>query len=212
MKIWDRIFQDGVLCDKPDEIIVELSRLFKEKDVKSILEIGCGDGVNLTFLAQEGFKVDGCDISEEGLKLCRKKLDQNDITNVELKQLDFKQLDYKPESHDAIICHKVLEHGYREEIFRVINSLKKILKPKGIIHICSLSTKSEIYKTGKEIGEQTRINIDLSDGELPHHFLTKQDLENLFSDFSILKQDTITLFTECHKKKVLLEHIIAQKP
>ena len=57
---------------------------FKKKDFKNrsktkILEIGCGAGNNLIFLAEEGFDVSGIDFAVSAIKIAKKKIDQKKI-------------------------------------------------------------------------------------------------------------------------------------
>ena len=48
-----------------------LARLFEEQGVKSILDLGCGDGGNLVFFARLGFAVSGLDYAPTALRLAR---------------------------------------------------------------------------------------------------------------------------------------------
>ena len=74
---------------------------------KSILDIGCGDGLILEQLKRKGIVVKGIDISSKANNLCRKRgldCDQVDIANT---------LSFKDNSYDEVILIDVLEHLFQ---------------------------------------------------------------------------------------------------
>ena len=72
-KGWDRIFKEkGKVWVKPQEDIPKLSRKWKKEGMKRILDLGCGTGRHLVYLAKKGFEAYGIDIAEEGIKIARK--------------------------------------------------------------------------------------------------------------------------------------------
>jgi 2-polyprenyl-3-methyl-5-hydroxy-6-metoxy-1,4-benzoquinol methylase len=107
----------------------ELNKLLKQIDKRSkILDVGCGTGITVEFLKENGFEnVHGGDISATLLKSAREKnIDQLTLTE-EI------QLPYKSEIFDAITMFDVIEHmdSYEENMKEV----SRILKPGGHVFI-----------------------------------------------------------------------------
>ena len=72
MEQWDKIFQTkGKVFTKPQKDIPRLVKLFKELKVKNILDLGCGSGRHLVYLAKHGFNVYGFDVSEHGIRIAK---------------------------------------------------------------------------------------------------------------------------------------------
>lgn len=98
----------------------------------SVLEIGCGEGGNLTPFAKVGCKnITGVDISKNKIENAIKFFNELGYSeNVKFIYNDIYNL--KPEEigqFDVIITRDVLEHIYNQDVF--MNFIKKFLKPEG---------------------------------------------------------------------------------
>ncbi|MEM5830751.1 MAG: class I SAM-dependent methyltransferase [Candidatus Aenigmatarchaeota archaeon] len=99
------------------------------------LDLGCGSGRHLVYLARKGFKVYGIDIARHGLKIAREWLKKEGL-KAKLKVGDiYKKLPYKNNFFDVIICVRTLNHGKIEWIRRTIKEMYRILKSDGYIFV-----------------------------------------------------------------------------
>jgi len=135
-KQWDKIFrQYGKVFTKPQEDIPKIVKLFKEKGVKRILDLGCGSGRHTVYLAKRSFDVYGFDIANEGIKITKNWLKKENL-KAHLKICDiYKKLPYKDNFFDAIMSVQTLHHGRIGEIRKLIKEMERILKPKGLIFV-----------------------------------------------------------------------------
>lgn len=67
---------------KPVPFVVEALPLFKDHKVKTVLDLGCGMGRHCIYLAAEGFRVIGVDISTSALKTAKAWSRMGKIGNV----------------------------------------------------------------------------------------------------------------------------------
>lgn len=171
MQTWDEIYKKhGSWLELPHEDIPAVADLFQSKGVKRVLDLGCGAGRHVVYLAQRGFEVYGLDSSDEALKMAREALAKTSL-HAELTAASmFDKLPYPDSFFDAIVCTKALNHGTIESIRRTIREMERVLEPGGILFLVVTKSRkilesqkqrreAEIIadrtlapKTGREIG------------------------------------------------------------
>lgn len=109
-------------------------KLGKEKSEIRILDVGCGNGRQVTFpLGSEGYSVIGIDVHEPTISSAKAL---NNLKNVEFISGDIKDLKHKlghAEKFDVVVLSDILEHLPHPE--NLLNEIKNILSPHGIILI-----------------------------------------------------------------------------
>jgi ubiquinone/menaquinone biosynthesis C-methylase UbiE len=94
---------------------------------KNILDYGCGHGLHAIQMSKFGAqKVTGIDLSEESLKIARKRAEKEKITNVQFLKTDAERLDLPDNSFDIVFDGGTfssinIETGLKE-IARVLKS------------------------------------------------------------------------------------------
>jgi len=84
---------------------------YMQKDVKSILDIGCGKGKPMKFInRRKEFYVTGVDTFEPALDECRHTGVYNELILGDIRSLDFKE-----KSYDIVVCLALIEHMEKEE-------------------------------------------------------------------------------------------------
>ena len=78
---------------------------------QKVLDVGCGDGLLLEALKQNGSIVSGVDISEEGVRKCVEKGFNATVVDVSNEKLPFSE-----RSFDVVTMLDILEHVYAPEI------------------------------------------------------------------------------------------------
>lgn len=97
-----------------------------------VLEVGCGEGGNMTPFLDLGCEVVGVDISETQIKNAQTFLDKFNYKNFKVLARDIYKVDEKEIGQfDFIFLRDVIEHiPNQEEFFKIV---KRFLSPKGII-------------------------------------------------------------------------------
>lgn len=74
---------------------------------KHILEINCGTGEDMIWLAAKGHKVEASDISSEMISVCHQKIKKNDLSNVNAKVADIRTIKqhYPQNSFDLLFSN-----------------------------------------------------------------------------------------------------------
>ncbi|MBR9693078.1 class I SAM-dependent methyltransferase, partial [Candidatus Woesearchaeota archaeon] len=116
---------------------------------KKVLDLGCGDGFTLAFLAKQGFTVTGIDYSEVGIENAKKRLSEESDARI-LQGDIYEPLPFEDEEFDAVIAYQVINHNYIEKIRLLLKELNRILKPGGLfsVKVADSSTYAFTYLDG----------------------------------------------------------------
>ncbi|MCS7106037.1 MAG: class I SAM-dependent methyltransferase [Candidatus Aenigmarchaeota archaeon] len=208
-KQWDKIFkEEGKVFVEPHEEMQRVVKIFKKNKVRRVLDLGCGSGRHLVYLAKNGFEVYGIDIANYGIKIARDWLKEENL-KAELKIGNiYKKLPYPDKFFDGIVSVATLHHNRIEKIRKLIKEIERILKPKGLIFITvsKKRTKKELKKMQKDeiwkikmIAPRTYVPISGREKGLIHFWFNKTILRREFKNFKIHK-----IWTEKSKKHYCL--------
>ena len=98
-------------------------KIIKEKNIKKILDYGCGTGQLINALMQKNIDVTGMDASDEAVNIGKK----NGLNIIKINNLDEEKKNYE-NTFDLIIISHVLEHQKKNEMANLLNNLRYMLK------------------------------------------------------------------------------------
>lgn len=99
----------------------------------SMLDLGCGGGSHLLFLAAEGFDFHGVDGNEESVNRANQRLGLAGYAQDRARVADFAHLPYDPDHFDVVIDRGALTCNRGVEIPALIGEIGRVLKPGGLI-------------------------------------------------------------------------------
>ena len=213
MRNWDHIYRTrGELQKEVLPKIIRISKIFKQRRFKEILDLGCGTGRHTIFLASKGFRVTGVDISAAAIKITSEKLKKSGIKNARLLRHDMEYLPFPDNHFDAVICTGVLSHGKIGKIKNTVAEIRRVLRKGGLLIADPMSTRDPDYGTGKEIEPGTFIGL-AEEEDTPHHYYTREEVVGLFSNFSRLwiRHGTKKISYKKRKGRTCQWHIVATK-
>lgn len=142
---WEESFEEQIATQAyntlPAEAIIRavsyfLRDRFSNDELKGLryLEMGCGAGPNLVWLAHKGITVSGVDISPTALDLTRQNLEDAGFGDRigDLIEGSVVDVPLQSESFDGIIEASVFQHLTRTDRPRAFNEVKRLLKPGGL--------------------------------------------------------------------------------
>ncbi len=186
MTEWNQILQrEEYKPEKPAEIVVNLASILEERKAKRILDIGCGAGRHVIYLAERGFESCGADISETGLKLTKKKLRSRKL-EVEIIRCDMTSIPCVHSCFDVAICVNAIYHQKLKEIQETISEIHRILKKKGLLLANFHSKRSSKYGEGIKVEENTFMQKNGPEKGVIHHFVDENELRELLGNFEIV--------------------------
>lgn len=182
---WDKVFKEhGAFFEEPHEDMAHIVKLLAGKRARRVLDLGCGSGRHVVYLARNRFSVSGLDSSAEGIKMTRAWL-RNEGLKADLRFHSMtKPLPFKDSFFHAVISVQVIHHATLAEILKVVKEIARVLKKDGVVYVTvpKLRNQAEAFQ---EIEPGTFIPLDGLEKGLPHHYFTPEELGELFKDFEI---------------------------
>jgi SAM-dependent methyltransferase len=95
---------------------------------RSVLEVGCGAGVDLARFAKGGAEVTGVDLAASAIDLARANFEQQGLKGL-LQVADGECLPFPDNSFDLVYAHGVVQ--YTADPQRLVEECRRVLKPGG---------------------------------------------------------------------------------
>lgn len=211
---WDRFINERIAIEKANlknvsPLVEEFADLLKSKGQAMILDIGCGLGRHLHYLAKKGFKPVGCDISEETLTLAEEVAEEAGI-KLDLVRGDYLDLPFNNSIFAGVISIGTLHHDFPENIYIALREVHRVLKPDGYFAFDPLSTDDGMFGKGRALGEKLFI-----EHQIPHYFFDREELESIMEklNFRIIKIEKYSSVKKTDEFEFTREkfHVIARK-
>lgn len=153
-----------------------------DRAVLRVLEVGCGAGNNVWFLAREGFAAAGIDGSETAVGFARSRL-RDEGLEADLRTGDFQNLPWADGSFDCVIDRGSITHNRRAVIARTLDEVRRVLVPGGRFFSMIYGAGHPARLYGTPLGDGA-FN-DFTDGYFADialtFFATAADLEELYA-------------------------------
>jgi SAM-dependent methyltransferase len=154
--IWNGVYsEDSTFFGAgPSEFAKKCIENFVQKNVKKILNLGCGQGRDTLFLSLNNFSVyaaDSSSIAIDGLR----KLGEKNNQSIDAKCVDARQgLPYEDSCFDAIYSHMFFNMKFTDkELDFLFRESYRVLKTSGLLYLSVRSDNDKLFKTGNKIDE-----------------------------------------------------------
>lgn len=170
----------------PHELAIALAREMRGWGMRRVLDVGCGGGRHLVYLAEEGFEVYGTDRSVAALAISQERLEKEGL-KATLRRCDMTEVPFPGEFFDAVLSVYVLHHNTLENIRKAVGEISRALK-RGGLFFANLSGRGDHKEgKGKKIEAETYICDSGIEAGMLHHFFTRQEVEGLLEGFEIIR-------------------------
>ncbi len=189
---WEEIYKEkGKFFETPHPDINKFVKLLNKHNAENILDFGSGTGRHVVYLAKQGFKVVGVDISKTGIAMTNKWLMDENLKAKLITRDITRPFPYSDDSFDGVISTQVIHHSTKQTVKKVIKEITRITKSGGIIFITvpiykGYSNKRPGWKM-KKIAERTFLPLGGQEKGLIHYYFTPDEFKKSFSKFKILK-------------------------
>lgn len=101
----------------------------------SVLEVGCGSGIGLNYLANIANSVDGCDIDHANIQ--KAKMYCRSLKNVSVQWADAQDLPYPDANYDLVLLYEAIY--YLPDAAKFVAEARRVLKQDGRLIICTVN-------------------------------------------------------------------------
>jgi SAM-dependent methyltransferase len=132
--VWDtQIYANGKFPRAPFDMVA--SFVYRNapplpREQVSILELGCGSGNNVWFLASEGFRVTGTDASPRAIEYAKNRVKESGL-QADLRVESFPTVTFPDGSFDLVFERGALIYVTPDLAAQTIREVRRVLKPGG---------------------------------------------------------------------------------
>lgn len=139
------------ICSNEEQIHRKflINLILKNKNIKKILELGCGDGVNLKMIAKKNQFIDlyGIDINKTVIKRAISVINKFNF-NIKLICGNMKNLEkYKNNEFDVVFTDAALMYADSRNIYKILNEIFRVSRSK--VFICEQHTDGAHFYNDK---------------------------------------------------------------
>lgn len=150
-----------------------------------LLDLGCGDGIDLVYYKKLGVEIHGLDASKELLQIAKERLSGEDI-----RLGSFEKLPFRKNFFDAVLSkYAIMTSVNMEIIFKEIN---RVLKPGGtMMYLVTHPFRQYFEKREKEADyfKQKVVDSHILNGTIivkePSHTMNEYLNKNIFKNFDV---------------------------
>ncbi len=183
-----------------ESVVAFVMRNFGESVHRShvrILDLGCGSGHHLRFLAEEGFDYYGVDASSAVVSRTSTFLREMRFDGSRVFKSEFSVLPFGEGMFDAVIDRGSLVCNRKSDILRILPEVRRVLKTGGLLYSTMLHTDSASRQMGEDIGhgDVARFTGRLA-GAGVLHYTSENEIVELYSGFrvrSLVRHDSRSL-------------------
>ncbi|MFH0834989.1 MAG: class I SAM-dependent methyltransferase [Candidatus Micrarchaeota archaeon] len=170
MRSWDAAYERGALAWRgttnfqPKPAIKKGSR---------VLELGCGNGKNLSALFGKGWNIYAVDFSPEAVRqsaeLCRKRGEKCFVSVQDVRSLLFRDSFF-----NAVICFHVMGHLRKADRAKAVSEIRRVLRKNGLLFLRVFGTADFRNGKGRKVGD-----CFVRKG-IPTHYFSEAEVTALF--------------------------------
>ncbi len=193
---WDKIFKDNEWGKYPPEEVVRfVARNFGKVPVRSavkILEVGCGPGANVWYLAREGYSAYGVDGSPVAIEQALQCLNKEHL-KAQVITGDAMHLPFDDNYFDGVLDVECVYANTLQDARVILGEIKRVLKPGGLFF-------SKTFMAGMQ-------ESSLRSGYGVIRFTAEEEIKDLYGGFDIISVDHL-LRSEGNRRHEIKEWLI----
>ena len=201
LKGWDEVFAQRPWGRYPPEELVRcMGRRFAgvaDKSTIRVLDIGCGPGANIWFLAREGYDIAAIDGAPTAIRQAHERLSAEGLIGpgreADLQVGNFARLPWPDGTFDAVTDIESISMNCCDVVEDALRQAHRVLKPGGMFFSKMFSRKTTGYDPKTEIEPGTM--RDPKDGPCAGfghvHFFAETELRERLSEFADLNLDWV---------------------
>jgi tellurite methyltransferase len=186
---WQRLWKDPEVVKlwqqfPPLPPVVAMAERLAHGGQRAVLDIGCGVGRHVLYLAARGFAVTGLDNSRDALRICRGSLERAGLTAA-LVEGEMTAMAFRPDSFDGVVASHAIHHVDGPTLRRIIGAITELLTTGGLLAWATPSTRNYRCGRGRELDPGTWVDDAHEEGPVPHHYCSETEVRQLLGAYDL---------------------------
>jgi len=189
-EVYDKNRYSTLAGHRVDTFHKNILEIFFSEDLThgdNILEMGCGTGRLLPYMAQKAYKITGIDISQGMLKVARKRLEEDGYGDITLVLDDADSMPFPDNTFDAV--YSILVINLIPDYLKAFKEVKRILKPGGLFVFNVPNLNSIYYLGGLYVNMRGKTVTANASGHRYSHWFTKDELTKGLNSIGFVIED-----------------------
>lgn len=219
--VWETVYRSRAWGQYPGEDVVRFVKgRFSQAEDRSqvrLLEVGCGSGANLWFMAREGFCVHGIDGSATAVALARERLDREcagwSAAGSRVQAGEAARLPYPDSFFDGVLDVVAVCYCGFEEAQQAYREMARVVKPGGRLFSRMFARGCWGDGTGEQVGrDMWKCGEGPLQGFGGTRFAAEDDVPALLQGWSVasLEREGFTMDGRQHEIRHLLVEGVKQ--
>lgn len=138
----------------PTKLAKLAHQLIKNNPVKTILEIGCGQGRDALFFSGEGYYVETFDISENAIQFVNQSKKSSNLNNLNAIVHDVQEtFPHSSNSFDFVYSNLALQFFDLKRLEKIFENIHRVMKEDAILLFSTKKKGDKYYDFGTKIDE-----------------------------------------------------------
>jgi SAM-dependent methyltransferase len=199
---WEAYHEVGISkvtnrTSKQEKWLYSLVPVLQQHNAVNVLDLGCGSGYDALAMAELGFTVSGCDISQHAIDHAIQQAAEAGKA-INYQQHDIAQsLPYPDSSFDAVICNLTLHMFPADVADEIVNEVSRCLAPSGLFLFHVNSTEDLPYRSKLQppVVPLADDMFRLGSGQ-SMRFFSEQACRNLLEGWAVLTIEPVQMLRE----------------
>ena len=158
-----------------------LYRMLSPRPGCRVLEVGCGGGALLAFLASRGLEAVGVDISREAVSLAARAAPRSEVLRADAADLPFEE-----GSFDRLVSHHLVEH--LPDLPAALREWRRVLRPGARLALC---TPNRLYPSPRIFDDPSHL-----------HVFERHELEAAVAGAGFRVEESLTIFPHLWRDRI----------
>ena len=185
---WDRMYEE-YYHEEPNKDVIKFCDSLGSNS--AVLDIGIGSGRHIGVFLDRNLNAYGFDISGKAVEESKKKYPKASLVKHDMLSWPWP---YEDDFFDATISINTLHHCNYSQYRKSVDEIYRILKKGGLALLTVVSKKNHKFKQGEKVDSRTYISDDGAEKGIPHVFMDKKDIMDIFKEFKIQKVEETSTY------------------